>query len=100
MTMTVGELNEALNGVDDGTALYLLFEGNVQPVEGLTKAEKGPIAIIRGKGKPRKSKRFTVTEDGLIGGLNAMGASDAMIAELFDRSESSIKQRRTKLGIR
>ena len=62
-------------------------------------AATGTLAVIRGKGQPRKSKHFTTTEDGLIGGLNAMGASDTMIAEVLERSESSIKQRKKLIGL-
>ena len=99
MTMTVGKLREQLNGVGEDTALYICFEGTLKPIESIAIAATGTLAVIRGKGQPRKSKHFTTTEDGLIGGLNAMGASDTMISEVLERSESSIKQRKKLIGL-
>ena len=98
--MTIGQLRADLANADSGAALYVLYDGSIVPVESVVTAKNGSIAVIRGWGRPRKSKLFTVTEDGLIGGLNASGESDAGIGELLDRSEDSIKQRRRRLGIK
>ena len=99
MITTAGELKKRLKNIPNETAMYLLFEGKTNPIESVIRADECSIAIIRGKGKPRKTKQFTVTEDGLIGGLNRMGATDAMIGEVLDRSERQIKQRRKKIGL-
>jgi len=99
MTMTVGTLRRQLNDLDDDTTLYILFEGSVSSVENVLVEENVALAIIKGKGKPRKSKQFTIAEDGLIGALAAKGASDAVIARLLERSESSIKTRKKFLGL-
>ena len=100
MTMNVGNLRKELKGVSDDTALYILYEGAVTPVDSMAITKKGALAIIHGKGKPRKHpKRFTNAEDGLIGGLNGMGETDAMIAELLGRTESSITKRKKLIGL-
>ena len=99
MIMTVGKLKEQLNGVSEDTALYVLVDGAVTPLVSITIAEKGSLAFMRGKGKGHRSRSYTSTEDGLIGGLNAMGISDARIAELLDRTERSVKQRMKRIGL-
>ncbi len=97
MTVTAADLRKRLESVPDDTTLYLLLDGKINAVESFVKADECRIAIIRGKGRARRSKQYTVTEDGLIGGLNAFGASDAMIAEILERSEASITRRRKQL---
>ena len=97
MSMTVGKLRRQLSDLKADTAVYILFEGNVAPVENILVEENVALAVIKGKGKPRKSRPFTVTEDGLIGGLVEMGTPDTVIAKLFERSEGSIKTRKKLL---
>src|SRR5262245_16480320 len=99
MTMTVGKLREQLNSVDEDTDLYIMFKGEMSPVENVAIPPIGTVVIIRGSGQTPKSGAFTPTEDGLIGGLEAMGATDEMIAELLQRSKSSIKSRKKRIGL-
>jgi len=98
MALTVGELKKALKDIEDDTLLYLLVEGKIVSVDGVTRADEVTMAIIRGKGKTGSSKRFSLTEDGVIGGLYTRGLSDAKIAEILGRPEKSVTQRRKRLG--
>jgi hypothetical protein len=98
MPFKVKELLEALNGMPDDSDVYIVLDGSVVPIETVTNVEAIAIAVIQGKGKPRTGKKFTTSEDGLIGGLQRMGASNEMIGQILGRPESSVAQRRKQLG--
>ena len=100
MSLTVGELREALASVPDDAAVMLIFEGVLRHAVGVTVASNAGIAVIRSHGQTRPHKRFSAVEDGLIGGLSAMGMSDEAIGELLDRSPDSVKRRRKSPRIR
>ena len=99
MSLTVGELREALASVPDDATVTLIFEGVFRHAAGVTVAPNGGIAVIRSHGQRRPHKRYSTAEDGLIGGLSAMGMPDEAIAELLDRSPDSIKRRKKSIGL-
>ena len=84
----------------------LIFEDMLRNAVGVTVAPNVGIAVIRSLGQARRIEqtrlhnRFTVVEDGLIGGLSAKGMSDQEIGELLDRPSDSIKRRKKSLGLR
>lgn len=98
MALTAGELKKALNDITDDTLMYLLVEGKVVSIAGVTRADEVTMAIIHGTAPTIASKRFSRTEDGVIGGLYSRGLSDAKIAQLLGRPENSVTQRRKRLG--
>jgi hypothetical protein len=85
--------------VSDDAAVMLIFEGVLRHAVGVTVAPNGGIAVIRSHRQTRPHKRYSEVEDGLIGGLSAMGMSDEAIAELLDRPPDSIKRRRKSIGL-
>jgi hypothetical protein len=96
--MTVGELREALASVPDDAAVMLIFEDVLRHAVGVTVAPNGAIAVIRNRGQSRY-KHYSVAEDGLIGGLSAMGMSNEAIAELLERTSDSIRKRKKSIGL-
>jgi len=98
MGMTAGKLRSQLEGLADDAAIMMLFEGDVIYAENFVVAPTGQFAILRGK-DARHGKRFSVAEDGLIGGLTSMGVSDAAIADFVNRSPDSIKKRKKEIGL-
>lgn len=99
MSLTVGELRDALEGMPDTATVHLIFNGVLRNAAGVTVEPKGGITVIRSHGQMKPYKRYSVAEDGLIGGLNAMGMSDETIAELIDRTPESVKRRRKSIGL-
>ena len=99
MSFAVGELRKALANAPDDAAVMLIYEGAMRHAVGVTVAPNGAVAVIRSHGNPRQSKHFSVVEDGLIGGFNAMGMSDELIAEVLERSAESIKKRKKTIGL-
>ena len=99
MSLTIGELRKAITNTPDDATVMLVYEGVLRHAIGITVAPNGAVAVVRGSGNPRKSKHFNTIEDGLIGGLNAMGMSDESISELLERSVDSIKKRKKAIGL-
>ena len=99
MSLTVGELRQAIADSPDDATVMMIHEGRMCNVVATKCAPNGKVAVIRSKGNTRQSKPFSVAEDGLIGGLLAMGMSDESTAELLERSVSSIKRRKKTIGL-
>ena len=97
--MNVGELREALASVPDDAAVMLMFENVLRHAVGVTVAPNGGFAVIRNQGQSRPYKHYSVAEDGLIGGLSAMGMSNEAIAELLERTSESIRRRKKSIGL-
>ncbi|MEI7683646.1 MAG: hypothetical protein WCL32_01365 [Planctomycetota bacterium] len=97
--MTVGELQDALSQLDPATDLLMAFGDAFAPVEGLIAVPGGTFAVLRGRGKPRPGARFSIQEDGTIGKLNALKASDAVTGAVLGRDAESVKRRRKSLGL-
>jgi hypothetical protein len=76
MSLTIGELRKAIADLPDDASLMLVFEGALRHAAGITVAPNGEVAVIRTQGNSRQSAKFSVVEDGLIGGMDAMGMSN------------------------
>ena len=100
MSLKVGELRKAIADTPDDATVMLVYAGVMRHAVGITVAPNGAVAVVRGLGNPRRTSRFSIVEDGLIGGLNAMGMSDDQIAVLLERTTDSIKKRKKTLGIK
>lgn len=100
MSLKVGELRKVIAHAPDDASVMLIHEGVMGYAIGIDIAPNGAVAIIRSRGNPRQSKHFSVAEDGVIGGLNAMGLSDESIAKLMERSVDSIKRRMKSIGLK
>lgn len=99
MSFTVGQLREALADTPDNAAVMLIHDGTMRHGGGIAVAPNGTLAVIHCHETQRKSKHFSVTEDGLLGGLSAMGMSVDSIAELLQRSADSVKRRKKSIGL-
>ena len=53
--------------------------------------------VICTNGSVNDSRRFSVVEDGLIGGLGLKGLDDDVIGQLLDRHPSSVSSRRRRI---
>jgi hypothetical protein len=98
MNMNVGKLREELAGLPDDADIMLLFEGTPRYVDQVKVFKQGNILMIRAKGGLRKSKPYSLAEDGLINALAAMSISDEDIANLLDRPLDGLKKRKKQLG--
>jgi hypothetical protein len=98
MKSTVADILKTLTKASPDGNVMLLTDGGLTDVECVAASPDGGVVIIRGRGT-RHSKQFTVAEDGLIGGLDAMQIPDEAIAELLGRTKDSIKKRKKSLGL-
>lgn len=98
MKSTVADILKTLSKASPDGNVMLFTDGGLTDVECVAVSPDGGVVIIRGKGT-RHSKQFTVAEDGLIGGLDAMQILDETIAKLLGRTNDSIKKRKKHLRL-
>jgi hypothetical protein len=98
VSMSVGELRRALETMDQQANVMLVVNGAFVSVAGLASAPGASFVAIRGKGVLHRSRRFSVAEEGVIGHLSKLGASDIDIGEVLGRSADHVKKKRIALG--
>jgi hypothetical protein len=95
--MNVAELQAKLASLDPELELMIALHGDFVPIAGVVSAPGSFQAVIRGRGKPQCSSRFSVQEDGLIGHLTTLGVSDQDIAVVLGRPTASVTRRKKAL---
>lgn len=98
MNLTVGKLREELADLPDDADIMILFEGTSKYADQIKVLKEGKIAMIRARGGQRKSKPYSLAEDGLISALASMSISDEAIANLLERPIDGIAKRKKQLG--
>jgi len=99
VSFKVRDLRNAIANAADDADVMLIHEGMLRPAVGIAVAPNGEVAVIRGLGNTRHAKKFSIAEDGIVGGLTAKGMSDQSIAELLERTVDSVKRRKKSLGL-
>jgi hypothetical protein len=97
--MKVADLQARLTKLGPTLDLMIALHGDFVPVVDVTSASGACYAVIRGRGKPQRSPRFSIQEDGIIGQLVSMGMSDEDIAVVLGRPAAGVKRRKKHLTL-
>jgi hypothetical protein len=96
--MTVGKLQALLAKLNTQANVLVAVNGSFVPVVGVTAASGAEFIVVRGLGRPEERRHFSVGEEGVIGHLVHLGASDQEIGEVLGRPKSTIGRKRKSLG--
>jgi hypothetical protein len=97
--MTIGDLRAQLAKLESSHEAVVVLNGTLSPIIEVLAVPGAEFIVIRGKGTAPPPRKFTVSEEGVIGHLVRLGFGDEKIGEVLGRAPKSIAQKRKALGI-
>lgn len=97
MSMTVGDLREALAHLQADLPIRFSSNGDIVPVLSVASVQKASIVIIHGYSK-KKPKKLSVDEHGMAGHLMQLELTEEEIAKMIGRPVEDIEKRKSRLG--
>jgi hypothetical protein len=99
MALTIPEVVGKLRTVDQAAQLAMYVNHRLVTIHEVIHVPETPYVFLCEKCNPASpSRRYTESENGLIGYCAANGIADDVVAQLMGREADAIKRQKKKLG--